>query len=377
MPEHMTDEQIKDIFSPKLQRFMDERLTADNAKRIYNFLKPYHYDTDGWILYDAAKDILKTDVYSEFPAEDNMGYFETLDGYGLLKWLEIAKFADKDYEQLPGGYELLRSHTLDTESPKYQAFQNELWTAAMKNIIDRLAEKQPYLLEGFWNRLSYIENILGKGFPTRDDLNAKIEREAKTVYDAATIDDLTSFHSEVEIKTKLRNELCEIAMTGEMVEALWVKDDVLEDAYRFYLEDDKDSSVFVLMCDFLEKAEHDYLADRVFDRAKLEYEDYIDRVKEMPKDKIIDEAYKLTILYDLYISLEPETSNYGTERLRALRSLASPLWSLYDEWQRRDFSHMDDIKDVILETADRAIEENEEQGLEDAAEYEDEDEQEI
>jgi hypothetical protein len=33
-------------------------------------------------------------------------------------------------------------------------------------------------------------------------------------------------------------------------------------------------------------------------------------------------------------------------------SLDSPLWWLYDEWQRRDFTHMDDIKDVIIETAD-------------------------
>jgi len=353
MPKNMTDEQMRSEYMPRIKVFTDKRLTEENAKRIYDKLKPYHYDTSGWLLYEAAKGILQADVYSEFPTEDNMGYFEMLDGYGLLKWLEIAKFAEKEYEQIRGGYEKLTSHTLDESSPAYQEFQGKLYAAAIRSIAIQLADKQPYLLEGFWNRLSYIENILEKGFPTRDSLNERIKREAKDVFDSASLDDLTNLHSGVEIKHQLRNELCDIFMSDEMIQALTLKDNVLDDAYRFYLKEHKDNQVFLAVFDYLEKQEHDYLAERVFDRAKLAYEEYVDEVKKMPPEKIIDEAYKLTMMYDLHISLDPVTSNYTTEQLKGLMSCASPLWSLYDEWQRRDWTYMDDIKDVITDVADR------------------------
>jgi hypothetical protein len=63
------------------------------------------------------------------------------------------------------------------------------------------------------------------------------------------------------------------------------------------------------------------------------------------------------MLYDIHVSLDPATSTLETNQLRGLMSCDNPLWDLYNEWQRRDFSHMDDIKDVITETADeRAVE---------------------
>lgn len=371
---HKTDEQLRDEYTPKIKAFTDERLTAENAKRIYNFLEPYNYDMGGWHLYGAAKSIMKTNVCYAFPAEDNMGYFEELDGNGLLKWLEIAEFAEKEYELLPGGYEKLSTHTLDENSSKYQEYQDKLWIAAVRNITNSLVNKRPHLLEGFWNRLSFIENILEKGFPTRDELNAKIKLEAKKVFDSATEDDLTSFHSEVEIKHQIRNELFDISMTDEMVQALWIKDDVLGEAYRFYLENHKDNQVFLAVLDYLEEAEHDYLTFRVFDLVKLEYEGYLDEVRKMPPDKIIDEAYKLTALHDIHISLEPETSNFNTEQLKALRSLDSPLWSLYHEFHRREWTLMEDIKDVIFDVAYKQAAENRENSFEDENEldYDDE-----
>jgi len=353
-----TDEQCRSEYMPKIKALAEEQLTGENAMRVYNYLKPYHYDTDGWLLYQAAKGILESDVYSEFPAEDNMGYFETLNGYGVLKWLEIAKFADKEYEQLPGGYEKLTAHNLDENSPLYQQYQSRLYLNAIQSIIIGLADKQPYLLEGFWNRLSYITNILEKGLPTRDDLNEKIKLEAKTVFNTATEDDLANINSEVEIKHKIRDELFDISMTDEMVQALTIKDNVLDEVYRFYRDESKDNQVFLAVFEYLEKAEHEYLAERVFDRVKLEYEAYVDEVKQKPVDKIIDEAYKISIMYDIHISLEPETSKFSTERLRALYSLDDPLWSLHHEWQRRDLTHMDDIKDVIFDVADKQAREN-------------------
>jgi len=360
MPKIKTDEQMRSEYIPKIRAFADERLTSENAKRIYNFLHPYHYDTGGRHLYQAAKGILQSDVYSEFPAEDNMGYFETLDGNGLLKWLEIAKFADKEYEHLPGGYEKLKAHSLDENSPMYQEYQNKLWNTAIRSMALTLSDKQPYFLEFFWNRLSYIENILEKGFPTRNELNEKIECEYKKVFGAASEDDLTSFHSEVEVKSKIRSELRDISMTVEMIQALWIKDDVLGDAYQFFTEESKDNQVHLAVFEYLENAEHDYLAERVFDRVTLSYEDYLDEVKKLPVDKIIEAAYKIVIFSDIQTSLDPCTSNFDTTQLRAIASFADPLWSIYEEWQDRDVSHMDDLTDTIKDAADRQTAANKE-----------------
>ncbi len=372
MPKIKTDGEMRSEFMPRIKAFTDNRLNASNAKQIYDYLKPYGYDKEGWRLYEAAKGILQADVCSAFPTEDNLGYFETLDGFGLLKWLEIAKFADKEYEQLPGGYEKLKSHTLDEKSPAYQEFRGKLYVAAIRSITVSLAAKQPHLLESFFSRVSYIENILMKGFPTRESLNEKIKREAEAVFATASEGDLTGFHSEVELKQRIRDELHEIFMSEEMVQALTVKDNVLDDAYRFYLEENKDNQVFLAVFEYLEKAEHDYLAERVFDRAKLAYEDYVDEVKTLKPQEIIDAAYKLTTLYDIYISLEPiDESSLTTKQLRGLMSLDNPLFELYDEWQSRDDSRMDEIKDVIIETADERAAEIAVPGYEDESDAED------
>jgi hypothetical protein len=192
----------------------------------------------------------------------------------------------------------------------------------------------------------------------RNDFNDKIRREAKEIFDLASEDDLTNFHSEVEIKTKLRDELLDASMTDETVQALWAKGNVLESAYRFFTEESKDNQVHLAMFEYLEKTEHEYLAEKVFDMVKAEYESYIDEVKKMPPEKIVDEAYKISILYDIYISLDPDTSSVSAERLRALHSIDKPLWCLYHTWMKRDITYMDDITDVIKDVANERIAEN-------------------
>jgi hypothetical protein len=165
MPETKTNEQTQSEHLPKIQAVLNERLTPKNAKQTYHLLRDQHdADTEGWMLYKTAKKLLKLNIYSEFAAEDCLGYFETLDGFGKLKWLEIAKFAKKEWEQLPNGYELLRSHTLDETAPDYQKYQNALWPNAIQNIVEDIAENQPHLLEDLRNSL---ETILGTPSQTK------------------------------------------------------------------------------------------------------------------------------------------------------------------------------------------------------------------
>jgi hypothetical protein len=91
--------------------------------------------------------------------------------------------------------------------------------------------------------------------PTRNDLNEKIEGEAKKVFGSASPDDLTGFRSEVEVKYRIRNELKETFMSDETVSALMSKNDVLDGIYRFCLEKDGFDRISLAVCDWLEKAE--------------------------------------------------------------------------------------------------------------------------
>ena len=202
-----------------------------------------------------------------------------------------------------------------------------------------------------------MQTINGSGW-MRDSLIEKMALEASEAVKAASLDGLTGFHSEAEVKCRIRDELNRMSMTDEMVQALYAADNVLDDACRFCMEADLADQVFLAVSGYLEKTERDYLAKRAFDRVTLEYNGYIDKAKAMPADKIVEEMYAITALYDLHISLEPGTSDFSTERLRALDTLDSPLWSLYEEWMSRDCTHMDEIKDVILTVADERLCEN-------------------
>jgi len=175
MPAHKTDAQILEEYLPKLKAFTDERLTNENAKRIYDFLKPYHYDKGGWLLYENAKE--EIDKHHEFPIDEDS--YEILDGYGRLKWLETAKFAQYGYNQLSFTFDKLKTQTFDEESPEYKEYEKTIYPTAVRSIIDRFTDKQQYLIPVFWERLSFIENILEKGFSTRDDLIEKLNVNTK------------------------------------------------------------------------------------------------------------------------------------------------------------------------------------------------------
>jgi len=177
-------------------------------------------------------------------------------------------------------------------------------------------------------------------------------------------------YSEYDVKAIILEALYNAPMSDEIIQALFLQGSVLGDVYGLLIEKGY-GEFYEAAFEYIEKTEHDYLAERVFDRVLLEYEDFVDEMKMKPPEKIIDEAYKISIMYDLYISLDPCTSNFSTEQLRALHSLDSPLWELYNEWQRRDFTHMDDIKDVITDVADEQTGENQDMDFEDEDELED------
>ena len=129
----------------------------------------------------------------------------------------------------------------------------------------------------------------------------------------------------------------------------------------------------------IDKTELDYLAERMLERVNLEYDEYITEVKKMPPEKIIDEAYTITIMNDFRSGLESITYSLGTEKLKAVMMLENPLWDLYNEWMKRDWTYNDDIHNTIMDVIDGQSAENADNSFEDDYDYdyEDEDEYEI
>ena len=155
-------------------------------------------------------------------------------------------------------------------------------------------------------------------------------------------------------KLNFRNILYNIPMSEETVQALCLKIKVLDDMHEQFNEFREIGDFYEFAAEYLERAECDYLAEQVFSLATLEYQNYVDKVKVLPPQEIIDSAYNLTMLSDLHTSLAPIPGHgRSANQLKALLADGNPLWSVYRTWQKSDYSFLDDMQYFIGETADR------------------------
>lgn len=154
-------EAIQERLSTLTQTAM-ERLPAE---KVYEILRPW--DEDGFSLYFAANELLGVDPSNYFTTEDSLGYFSDANGAKLLKYAEIAKFADKNWKQLsgPGAYEVLDSYDLHTDTPEYRQYRERLWPLAVQKTVER------------FKRVLLDENGMDKVFQVMDALTGAI-REA-------------------------------------------------------------------------------------------------------------------------------------------------------------------------------------------------------
>jgi len=162
-----------------------------------------------------------------------------------------------------------------------------------------------------------------------------------------------------EIKKQFRDAVSRFVFTDDTLTALSKSDYILQRMYGFSKDFDELSSDPGL----IDKITHKFimremLAQLLYEGVKDEYNEYIEEVKKLPPEKIIDEAYKLTFMHKFYNSLDPYTSDLSTERVIALLSVENPLNCLYNGWLDRDISYTDDVEAVITETADTEIVEN-------------------
>ena len=92
---------------------------------------------------------------------------------------------------------------------------------------------------------------------------------------------------------------------------------------------------------------------RLYDKMSREYSGFIDRVKLLPPEQILDRAFEKVSKEDILCSLEGEGMEY--DQAKALCRLEHPLEELYQQWLKTDSSYMESLRETMEERAGSAV----------------------
>ena len=85
-------------------------------------------------FYRSAAELTRFHISTEFATEDNMGKFEEMDGYGMLRYLTADRFGSVEYEIVAPCYEEAVSLHTDYTSPEYLAFEKKLYEKTLRKL---------------------------------------------------------------------------------------------------------------------------------------------------------------------------------------------------------------------------------------------------
>lgn len=124
-------------------------------EEVYNLISPV-LDDGGWAMYRECEKLIAVNIYSHYYAEDCMGKFEEMDGFGLAYHAEVAKFGHCEHTY-QGSYEFVSSMHLDKESEDYIAYKEELYAATMAKILGEFAAKKRFVSVSDANQIIALE----------------------------------------------------------------------------------------------------------------------------------------------------------------------------------------------------------------------------
>ena len=99
------------------------------------------------------------------------------------------------------------------------------------------------------------------------------------------------------------------------------------------------------------------LRQTLWEKAAKEQSDYVEHLKTLPPEHIIDRAYEKVMRDDILITFEDDS--LSDKQVEALAKLDCPLSVCYDEWQKTDVTYMDRLRDVVDDVANDLIKQNE------------------
>lgn len=107
--------------------------SREHCRRFYKTVAPY-LDPGGFVLYKSAAELTRFHISTEFATEDNMGKFEEMDGYGMLRYLTADRFGSVEYEIVAPCYEEAVSLHTDYTAPEYLAFEKKLYEKTLRKL---------------------------------------------------------------------------------------------------------------------------------------------------------------------------------------------------------------------------------------------------
>lgn len=100
----------------------------------------------------------------------------------------------------------------------------------------------------------------------------------------------------------------------------------------------------------------EYLRIELYEKAYKEQEKFVAELKKSPPEKIIEQAYEYIMREDILMTFEDDY--LSPEQVKALLKLEYPLAACYRTWLKNDCSHMEMLRDTILDLGSNLVKEN-------------------
>ena len=99
----------------------------------------------------------------------------------------------------------------------------------------------------------------------------------------------------------------------------------------------------------------EYLKNKLINKAVKEQENYIEDLKKMLADIILERAYEKVMRDDLIVAFE--YAALSGKQLSALNELKYPVSACFDAWQKKDDTYMDRLIDAVDEYSEKLVNE--------------------
>ena len=116
-----------------LVKLVPQLNSREHCRRFYKTVAPY-LDPGGFVLYKSAAELTRFHISTEFATENNMGKFEEMDGYGMLRYLTADRFGSVEYAVVAPCYEEAVSLHTDYTSPEYLTFEKKLYEKTLREL---------------------------------------------------------------------------------------------------------------------------------------------------------------------------------------------------------------------------------------------------
>lgn len=95
--------------------------------------------------------------------------------------------------------------------------------------------------------------------------------------------------------------------------------------------------------------------ERINDKILNEYNSFIEHLKTLPVDQIIESSYEKVYKEDLLIAFRDRKLSY--QEAKAMLETAYPLDKLYQEWMKTDVTHTEILNDIIDSCLEKSVKE--------------------